>query len=106
MREKSYLRIVSEDSRIRARFKTEKGEVKEFMIQMEVRYEGKWVPVVRFDTAHGYAHKDTFYRGVRQKKEELVFGTFNESFTFAQLDLSRNWKNYKKAFLKERGDNG
>ena len=34
----------------------ERGEVLNFVVQLECRFEEKWSPVMRFDTAHGFAH--------------------------------------------------
>ena len=44
---------------------TEKGEVKSFMVQLEVKV-GKWVPVIRYDCAHSVAHID--YYNIKGKR--------------------------------------
>jgi hypothetical protein len=36
----------------------EKGRVIGFLFQYEIFFEGRWMPAVRYDTSHGYAHKD------------------------------------------------
>ncbi|MBI4529413.1 MAG: hypothetical protein HY695_36915 [Deltaproteobacteria bacterium] len=36
----------------------EQGRVIRFMVQFETFVEGKWLPVIRYDTAHGLPHVD------------------------------------------------
>ena len=37
-------------------------------MQYETRLEGKWFPVVRYDTEHGFAHRDLLdKKGDKQK---------------------------------------
>ncbi|MFH1245828.1 MAG: hypothetical protein V1662_05010, partial [Candidatus Omnitrophota bacterium] len=49
---------ITSDSRRRHKHTHFKGRVINFSIQMEVQYKGKWSPVIRYDTAHGFAHRD------------------------------------------------
>ena len=35
-----------------------KGQVIDFAIQYETFIDGEWFPVVRYDTSHGFAHRD------------------------------------------------
>ncbi len=42
-----------------------------FLIQLEVEIEGFWKGVIRYDTAHGYAHIDRFNIEGNKKKERL-----------------------------------
>ena len=57
--------------------------------------------VVRYDTSHGFAHKDKLsYRG-EAVKEMLPFNDFNLALTFAEKDLKDNWQKYRECFLKE-----
>jgi hypothetical protein len=58
--EKEYIIPYSEDSRKRHYHKTVRGMVLKFVVQLEVKYEGSWREVVRYDCAHGYAHRDSF----------------------------------------------
>ena len=38
------------------------------MVQYETKIGDSWYPVVRYDTAHGVAHKDVLnHRGLREK---------------------------------------
>jgi hypothetical protein len=35
--------------------------ITDFVVQYEIFINDKWCPVVRYDTAHGYAHKDLIH---------------------------------------------
>ena len=78
-----------------------KGKVTEFMVQYEIFVKDKWHPVVRYDTSHGYAHKDLMHADGRKEKTHLLFTDLNICLTYAENDLRANWKFYRKGFLKE-----
>ncbi|GJQ23500.1 MAG: hypothetical protein HRU72_06495 [Planctomycetia bacterium] len=80
---------------------SEKGKIIYFRIQYETKVGNTWYPVVRYDTAHGYAHRDILnIRGVI-KKTPLFNQNYNDALTFAENDLKSNWQYYKKRFLEE-----
>ena len=51
----------------------------------------KWAPIVRYDTAHGYLHKDLYASGQNgtAKKEQLPIHDLNRGLTEAIDDLKR-----------------
>jgi len=58
--------------------------------------------VVRYDTAHGFSHRDQYdNRGTAIKTPLLAFN-FNQALTFAEADLKANWTIYRERFLKGR----
>ena len=59
----------------------------------------EWKPVIRFDTAHGFSHKDIMKTDGTTIKQPLYFDNYNLAFTFATIDLKSNWKNYRRNFL-------
>ncbi len=59
------------------------------MVQLEVRMEGVWKEVIRYDCAHGYAHRDTYNLLGKQKKENLLLG-FEDALTLADDDIDDN----------------
>ena len=48
--------VLGNDSRIRHFHARIGQQVLEFVVQLEILTEGRWKPVVRYDTAHGFAH--------------------------------------------------
>lgn len=47
-----------------------KGDVLRFVIQYETRLEGKWLPVVRYDTEHGFAHRDLLDKKGKNRRHQ------------------------------------
>ena len=105
MHEIEYLFYLSDAStdRLRVSAQKEKGEIFEFVVQYEALISGGWRPVVRYDTAHGFAHKDIIRANGEVIKHPLFFETYNLAFTFASLDLKANWRQYRESLEKEIG---
>lgn len=103
MHEIEYLFYLTSDEtdRLRVTARKDKGEILEFIVQYETAISGKWKPVVRYDTAHGFAHKDIIRASGEVVKQPLFFETYNLAFTFATLDLKMNWRQYKESLEKE-----
>ena len=82
----------------------EKGEIKDFVVQYEMKISDKWLPVVRSDTAHGYAHKDLI--NPDGTKEKILMGdvSYNEILTEADKDIMENWPRYRERFLRRMKD--
>ena len=99
MPDSRYMLPVSIDTRIRHYHRTEKGKVLKFVIQLEVHVQGVWKGVVRYDTAHGFAHVDRFNIKGRKIKEQLRL-SFNEALTRAEREIKQNWSIYRDRFLK------
>ncbi len=87
--------------RLRVYAQKEKSEILEFIVQYEAIISGEWQPIVRYDTAHGFAHKDIIKADGTTVKQPLFFETYNLAFTFATLDLKANWRQYRDNFEKE-----
>jgi len=96
-----YVAPLGFDGRRRVRHTRSKGKVSEFMVQYEIFVRDKWHPVVRYDTSHGYAHKDLMHADGRKEKTSLLFTDLNICLTYAENDLRANWKFYRERFLKE-----
>jgi len=102
--EKQFLDFVgnSPEDRIRCVFETNKGEVISIkVVQYETLLHGKWIPVVRYDTAHGFFHRDVYLFFGKKRFKQIVFPTtLEEALTYAVQDIRLNWQTYKAAFLK------
>lgn len=99
MPERRYTLPVWIDTRIRHYHRTEKGRVVKFLLQLEVELQGSWKGVIRYDTAHGYAHADRFNIKGMKRKERLAL-SFDEALTRAERDIRQNWSIYRERFLK------
>ncbi|MGH7800718.1 MAG: DUF7718 family protein [Thermodesulfobacteriota bacterium] len=98
MGEIEYERQHDIDARMRAEYKSRKGQITSFIIQLEVLFKDEWKPVVRYDTAHGFAHRDLYHRSDRTTKTELNM-SFNDALTYALNDIRDNWELYRRNFL-------
>jgi len=101
MAEKEYIIPYRENVRKRHAHTTTKGRVSRFMVQLEVKMEGVWEEVIRYDCAHGYAHRDIYNLLGKQKKEDLPL-RFEDALNLADDDIDDNWEIYADRFL--RGD--
>jgi hypothetical protein len=68
---------------------------------VEIRYHQQWCPVVRYDNAHGYCHRDTLHFDGTQDKTPVYYGDANETFTYAIEDLQTTWQAHRARFLQE-----
>ncbi len=80
------------------------GKIVFFRVQYETQIGGLWYPVVRYDTAHGFAHRDLINIHGDIKKTPLFNQDYNNALTFAESDLKTNWHLYKRAFTEESRD--
>jgi hypothetical protein len=85
----------------RFRIVTERGQVVTFTAQYETTLDGKRVPVVRYDNAHGFAHRDLLdRRGQVVQKSPLADAlTPAEALNIGERDIRRNWRRHQRAFL-------
>lgn len=90
------------DDEIRVRITTDRSRVLHFTVQQETFLEGRMVPVVRYDTAHGRAHMDVLdTNGRKVDKVDLGYiRPFNQALQWCLNDAKLNWKSRKFAFLK------
>jgi len=103
MPEIEYLIFLSADSTDRLRVSAQKlrGEILRFVVQYEALISDKWCAILRYDTAHGFAHKDIIKADGKSIKQPLFFDNYNLAFTYATLDLKANWKIYRENFERE-----
>ena len=94
-----YVIPLDEKSRKRHYHETDKGKVTVFTVQLEVFVGDKWQVVIRYDSAHGFAHIDQHYLDGRRVKKKLHL-KLGEALTLADEDIKENWKAYQKAFLE------
>lgn len=79
----------------------QQGNIVEFRIQYEALIEGKWRPIVRYDSAHGSSHKDTLHPNGSETKEWFTLYSNAEMLTIGQRDIMENWPTYLTRY--ERG---
>ncbi|MBK9984397.1 MAG: hypothetical protein IPP15_18855 [Saprospiraceae bacterium] len=84
--------------RLRFRFIVISGKgVVELSVQIEcLDFNGNYVSIVRYDTSHGYFHKDVYCDGKKIQHVELSgFSNYSEALEYAKKDLINNYERYK-----------
>ena len=100
MRCTDYLRYYDLDNRKRHVHEHDRGRIIRFMVQYETRIGDKWYEVIRYDGAHGFAHKDIYdKRGRKRRQVPLLIG-FNEAVILADRDINENWERDRERFLR------
>jgi hypothetical protein len=99
MRLVEFRRYLDDRNALRVRFELEHGQVVGFTVQLESRFgEDQWVPVVRYDTAHGFAHCDRLHPYAPPAKSQMNTRDYNEALTLALHDLALNWGAYRRRY--------
>ena len=84
----------------RVRLTKERGRILSFVVQLECLIEGKWCPVVRYDTAHGFAHRDILKPDGTTEKQSIPAEDFNAALTYAQRDIKDHWCHYRERYKR------
>ena len=92
-----YVIPLGEKARKRHYHETDKGQIVSFIVQLEVLVDDQWKIVIRFDSAHGFAHIDRYYIDGRKIKKKLYL-KLSEAMTLADEEIKENWKRYQKDF--------
>ena len=93
--------LVPDEVRLRCSFQRRRKRIFQYPVQLEVVVDRQWRPVVRYDNAHGFCHRDTIHADGSQDKTPVYYGDANDTFTRAIDDLSRNWETHRSRFLGE-----
>jgi hypothetical protein len=101
MGERNYLRYFTETDRLRVFFTTAHGEVQGFVVQFEIFVEEEWMPVVRYDTAHGFFHVDLLKPHGPVEKIVMNFTDYGKALTFAIAQIQNRWKEFRKRYVED-----
>jgi hypothetical protein len=98
---KWFIRVAPGEAQIRCSLERLKGRVLRFTVQLEILDRENWTPVVPYDNAHGFCHRDTLHPDGRQDKTAIFIGDANETFTYAIGELKANWETHRARYLGE-----
>ena len=98
MRTITFRNLLDENNALRVSFDLEHGEVVRFVVQLEGLFIDQWQPIIRYDTAHGFAHCDVLHPYDGTRKIALNTSNYNEALTYAQTDLTTNWQKYRARY--------
>ena len=74
-----------------------------FCIVLVHLIDGKSVPSVQFDSAHGVVHVHRFYKGEEFVEVLESYSISKETLFEIREDIYLNWQNYKKWFMNKKG---
>lgn len=102
--ERDYVHHFTDDDTVRVRFTTERDTVLRFTVQYDVWIDGHVHPVVRYDNAHGFAHRDLLdWNGDVIDKQALpAHWTTNQALTHAEWEIKTNWPLHRDAFMRRK----
>ncbi len=99
MHETDYVFLLNFDARYRVKFEVDKGRVVQFVVQLEWLHADSWVAVVRYDTVHGFAHRDRYKAdGSVSHHEALPVTEFKDALTHAIRDIKLNWEEWIRQY--------
>lgn len=98
LRTVEFRRLFDDKNAARARFELERGQVLKFVVQLECCFDDRWHPILRYDTAHGFAHRDLLRPSGEIEKTEMATQDYNAALTYAIDDLVENWEKYRRRY--------
>ncbi len=103
MKEIAYQKFldVAEHEKLRLRIKTNAGKVADVVVQYESFINGKWTPIVRYDCAHGFFHRDILYPKNEKEKQTINISSLEDALNYAEQDIKDRWEFYKERYLKK-----
>ncbi|MGH7961796.1 MAG: DUF7718 family protein [Candidatus Binatia bacterium] len=102
MKTTRYVYLLTLNDRKRHEHISDRGQIMQFVVQYETFVEGKWRPVIRYDTAHGFPHMDRIDPDGTVEKVPLLRNDLGEALTFADQDIDEHWEQYKAAYIARR----
>jgi len=99
---KVFVKSLDEESNERRRVKLSitKGELVDIVFQYESFIATKWTPIVRYDLAHGFFHRDVMKLNGEKEKTVIEIAGLQEAAIFAEQDIKGKWEFYKQQYLK------
>jgi hypothetical protein len=90
----------SGEDRLRMRIETEKGKVKDIVVQYEAKFGDEWHPIARYDCSHGFLHRDVLFPGGRKEKYPLDIPDLNIALMYAEQDIKDRWQWYRNRYKR------
>lgn len=98
MRTVQYRNQLDQVTYLRVQFELDNGRVQKFTVQLECLIVKQWTPVVRYDTANGFAHMDILHPFNPAQKMQVNVRDYNDALTLAMDDLTKNHIMYRRRY--------
>ncbi len=89
------------ENRYRHRHVLEKKQIVEFRLQYEAFLARQWHAIVRYDSFHGFAHRDVMHPDGTETKTAFHDWNYEQVLTFGERDLKQNWAIYREKYTQE-----
>ena len=91
---------------LRVRFTKDRGHILRFVVQLEALIDEAWTPITRYDTAHGFVHRDDLKPdGSQIKTPPMTFAHYDDAFNYALRDLRSNYQMYTERYIRWKTTN-
>lgn len=101
--ETSYIIALTPDGENRYRHchVLEKKRITEFRLRYEAYLDGELHVVVRYDTAHGFTHRDMIHPDGTEAETIFRQWDYEQGLTFGKRELKQNWAVYRQSYVRE-----
>ncbi len=89
------------ENRYRHRHILERKRIVEFSFQYEALIDDRWHAIVRYDTVHGFAHRDVMHPDETETKTTFQDWDYEQVLTYGERDLKQNWASYREQYTQE-----
>ena len=100
---KEYLKSLENNGneRLRVKLTIEKSKVIDLVFQYESLIHGRWCEIVRYDSSHGFFHRDFISPDGKKEKTRIEIPEMKSAATYAEQDIKDKWEFYKSKYLKK-----
>lgn len=103
MDEREFFIPLPDAATLRVRYLKDHGRILRFVVQLEALVEQVWTPIVRYDNAHQFVHRDDLRPdGSQIKTPPMAFANNEDAFNFALQDLRTNFLLYVERYERWR----
>ncbi len=103
MNENEFFIPLPDAATLRVRYLKDRGRILRFVVQLEILIDHDWTPIVRYDNAHQFVHRDDLKPdGSQIKTPPMAFTNNADAFGFALQDLRTNYRFYVQRYLQWR----
>ncbi len=101
MDEREYFLLLPNGAIIRVRYAKDRGRILWFTVQLEAFLNADWCPISRYDTSHGFVHRDDIKpNGDQIKSLPMSFSDNETALNFAIDDFRLNYLLYIERYKK------
>lgn len=88
MDEREYFLFSTSLIRVRVRYAKDRGHIFWFVVQLEILWNDDWTPISRYDTSHGFVHRDDLQpNGEQVKTLPMLFPNNEDALNFGIRDF-------------------